>query len=689
MKKSILVAAMFVAGLFVKAQPGAGMWTWMNGNPASYAPVYGVQGVPAPGNHPSYAPNPGFWKGKDGKFWLFGTGNLTDTWSFDPVTNQWAWEAGTHNGSASIGTMGVSSSSNRPPLLETPVCWTDTTGNLWMFGGYEASFGPRNQLWKFDVTTKEWVWVRGSASPFSGGLYGIKGVASPINDPAARLKASGWADANNNLWMCLGEYYVGTATFFNDVWKYNISSNEWYWMAGDSAGSGTTPVNDIFNGVGAFDPGNTPAGMPSFNALPDDSGNGYLLTISGNFWKYDVSINQWACLRTDTMRYNPPHHFFCVPSYAYYPVATSFNTLCAKDSCGNFWYREDGRLWQYNVAQDKFTQVNAISGSVPVYGTQGVPDPANSPFVSRGAAAWMDNNGNFWQYGGYDFNPSNFYWVMWKYVPDTNCTSCSGVNNTFADFLPQYGDQCVPADMPFTDYSVNAAAYLWDFGDGQSSTLASPEHTYTAAGTYTVTLITTNGSHTDTAVYYDIEIYDSPTAAFTTNVSSGNAVLTVITNNMSVSGPSTSYLWNFGAGDPDEFANNTSYDYMNPGSYNLMLYVTDNSTGCSDTASSVITVYPVGTGIELYSQEEFLKAAPNPFVNETLIKYSLKKNSVVKAEVYNVSGRLVKTLVNAEQAAGEYTYPFSAGGKRGDAGSYFVKLTVDGKVITKRITATR
>ncbi|MEO1053554.1 MAG: PKD domain-containing protein [Bacteroidota bacterium] len=47
-------------------------------------------------------------------------------------------------------------------------------------------------------------------------------------------------------------------------------------------------------------------------------------------------------------------------------------------------------------------------------------------------------------------------------------------------------------EVTFTDQSLNAVSYAWDFGDGNSSMMASPVHTYAAAGTYTVSLTITN-----------------------------------------------------------------------------------------------------------------------------------------------------------------------------------------------------
>ena len=50
-----------------------------------------------------------------------------------------------------------------------------------------------------------------------------------------------------------------------------------------------------------------------------------------------------------------------------------------------------------------------------------------------------------------------------------------------------------PYSTSFTATVADATAWLWDFGDGQTSTLANPTHTYAAPGTYTVTLTATYG----------------------------------------------------------------------------------------------------------------------------------------------------------------------------------------------------
>ncbi len=72
--------------------------------------------------------------------------------------------------------------------------------------------------------------------------------------------------------------------------------------------------------------------------------------------------------------------------------------------------------------------------------------------------------------------------------------------------------------ISFTNTSVDATSYSWEFGDGNSSSNTSPTHTYAADGTYTVRLTATNSSNDQNAVSVDVEISAPPTV-FITNPS--------------------------------------------------------------------------------------------------------------------------------------------------------------------------
>ena len=57
----------------------------------------------------------------------------------------------------------------------------------------------------------------------------------------------------------------------------------------------------------------------------------------------------------------------------------------------------------------------------------------------------------------------------------------------------------------FSDLSTNGpTSWNWDFGDGNSSTLQNPIHTYSNGGEYTVKLVTSNAFGIDSVVIYDV-----------------------------------------------------------------------------------------------------------------------------------------------------------------------------------------
>ena len=98
-----------------------------------------------------------------------------------PVSaNEWTWVSGSNtvNQAGVYGTKGVAASSNVPGAREAAVSWIDSSGKLWLFGGYgydsAGNSGDLNDLWKYDGTN--WTWVSGSNTVNQAGVYGTKGV---------------------------------------------------------------------------------------------------------------------------------------------------------------------------------------------------------------------------------------------------------------------------------------------------------------------------------------------------------------------------------------------------------------------------------------------------------------------------------------------------------------------------------
>ncbi len=89
------------------------------------------------------------------------------------------------------------------------------------------------------------------------------------------------------------------------------------------------------------------------------------------------------------------------------------------------------------------------------------------------------------------------------------------------------------------------------------------------------------------------------------------------------------------------------------------------------------------TGKTLPSDFSLGQNYPNPFNPTTTIPYTLKKSGLVQLNIYNLNGQLVKTLINQQMAPGSYKATFD--GANLSSGIYYYKLTVDGRVFTKKM----
>ncbi len=156
---------------------------------------------------------------------------------------------------------------------------------------------------------------------------------------------------------------------------------------------------------------------------------------------------------------------------------------------------------------------------------------------------------------------------------------------------PTSGDY--PLNVSFTNQSSGATSYSWTFGDGGNSTATNPSHTYTAEGTYTVTLTATNscGSDGETKTAYitvTTPPCDPPVAAFSGSPTSGDYPLNVSFTDASTNTP-TSWSWTFGDGGTST-AQDPSHTYTAEGTYTVTLTATNSCGSDGETKTGYITV---------------------------------------------------------------------------------------------------
>jgi hypothetical protein len=102
-------------------------------------------------------------------------------------------------------------------------------------------------------------------------------------------------------------------------------------------------------------------------------------------------------------------------------------------------------------------------------------------------------------------------------------------------------------------------------------------------------------------------------------------------------------------------------------------------------STNTVTYSPTGIGETNLKEGVSIESYPNPFNDFTHLTYSLPVDCEVKLEVYNNSGVLLKTIVDASQKRGEYTVKYTA--LNINAGVYTVILRVkaDDQVVVRRI----
>ncbi len=159
---------------------------------------------------------------------------------------------------------------------------------------------------------------------------------------------------------------------------------------------------------------------------------------------------------------------------------------------------------------------------------------------------------------------------------------------------------CPPMTVQFTNTSVNYVSVLWNFGDGETSTVVSPSHVYAQPGTFYVTLTAVNGAG-QTLVTEDSVIVKEPSAVLTetrTALCVGQADTLSATVDKEVKG----YAFDFGdgvvgttgadatGGGASGAADSTIvHVYTVPGTYTARLVVTD-TVGCAAAAAATVAV---------------------------------------------------------------------------------------------------
>ncbi|WP_246075821.1 PKD domain-containing protein [Aliikangiella marina] len=233
-----------------------------------------------------------------------------------------------------------------------------------------------------------------------------------------------------------------------------------------------------------------------------------------------------------------------------------------------------------------FDVEGSSTGGLPTW-ICGTPQVKNTNYVKTFTTGWATDMFNGTQTP--DFYPGGS--LIQQLIADDDGELIKAIVTLppSADFNYLVNDLAVTFSDNSSDSDGQIISYAWDFGDGSSSTQQNPNHTFSAAGTYTVSLTVTDNDLNEDSISKNITINDGtvgPNASFTYAQDFLNVSFTDTSSDSD--GEVTAWLWDFGDGASSAEAN-PSHTYLQAGSYTVSLQVTDND-GLSDSFSQTINV---------------------------------------------------------------------------------------------------
>jgi uncharacterized repeat protein (TIGR01451 family) len=243
---------------------------------------------------------------------------------------------------------------------------------------------------------------------------------------------------------------------------------------------------------------------------------------------------------------------------------------------------------------------NTVSSTIcpemaPTYSASGTGNTLNfTATASTAVTTWQwdfgDGNSASVQNPTHTYSTPGFYNVC--LYATNSCgridTTCQGLPVNCITPTSAFSSSINLTAASFSDLSSGAATtWLWDFGDGNSSTSANPSHTYAGSGTYTVCLIAGGTCGADTSCQTVTATCPAHTAGFSSSVNLLSANFT----NSSAGG--TTYLWTFGDGNSSTAAN-PSHSYAQAGTYTVCLVSTNSCD--SDSICQTVTATCLAPG---------------------------------------------------------------------------------------------
>ncbi|MCW3127554.1 MAG: hypothetical protein JWO03_3212, partial [Bacteroidetes bacterium] len=245
---------------------------------------------------------------------------------------------------------------------------------------------------------------------------------------------------------------------------------------------------------------------------------------------------------------------------------------------------------------------------------------------------------------------------------DVNGDPDSFYVNVISRPLAGFGDSVLHTSVHFSDSSVGATSWTYAFGDGGHTASPAPSHTYSVAGTYTASLIVSNGYCADTASR-TIVTDTCPQVHIHYTVSHDTLYVTAEPAN------AVTYVWTFGDGATDSGGATAYHVYSHTQHYLVGLTLT-NAKACTGFVSQIVD-YQQPDGLAEAGERRY-RIYPNPARDEVIVDCS-----DCAVAIYDCLGRLVLSKYELNDPIVDISAL--------DAGIYDISITAAGQMTRGRL----
>ena len=463
-------------------------------SPAVLPPIAAFTGTPTTGPAPLTVQftdvstgTPTWWA------WYFGDEEFTGPWTEMTAGAEWSARYG-HSSvvlpDASIvlmGGYGTDQWSDVWRSMDYGKTWTQVTadagwsarsghssvvlpdGSIVLTGGLDDSERYKNDVWRSTDNGKTWMQMNASAA--WSARYGHSSVALP-----------------DGSIVLMGGYTRYDR--LNDIWRSTDNGRTWTQMNASAGWSGRA--------------GHSSVALPDGSIILMGGIGGYYAsdvwrsTDNGRTWTQMTASAEWSA-RSD-------HSSVVLPDGSIVLI-------------GGIDGEYSDELWRSTNNGTTWTQIVASAPWTGRHEHTGVALPDGS-IVLMGGRGSSGNRNDVWRLataGSSEQNPSHTYTELGSYRVTLRAYNTGGSDITqktdyisvrespgvVANFTANVTTGVAPLTVRFTDTSANSpSSWLWDFGDGNSSTEQHPTHTYALPGNHTVTLSINNGAETYTKPNY-------------------------------------------------------------------------------------------------------------------------------------------------------------------------------------------